>query len=147
MLLPLGCWLLLVDPRKRARAPLRDRTISGLALVVGFVGGIYGIGGGSLLGPLLVGTGMSVAVVAPATLVSTFVTSAVGALTYVVLSQVSGPDVGPDWSLGIACGIGGLIGGYAGASAQPYLPEQGLRRLLGALALGVAAIYAAQGLG
>ena len=32
-----------------------------LALLVGTIGGIYGIGGGSLLAPILVGLGFSVA--------------------------------------------------------------------------------------
>lgn len=45
-------------------------------------GGIYKIGGGSLLGPILVGRGAPVATVAPAALASTFVTSIVGAATY-----------------------------------------------------------------
>jgi len=35
-----------------------------LALLVGVVGGIYGIGGGSILGPLLVASGLPVATVA-----------------------------------------------------------------------------------
>lgn len=38
-----------------------------LALVVGVVGGIYGIGGGSLLAPILIALGFSVHEVAPAT--------------------------------------------------------------------------------
>ena len=44
-------------------------------LVVGVVGGIYGIGGGSVLGPMLVGAGLAVARVGPAALASTLVTS------------------------------------------------------------------------
>lgn len=39
-----------------------------LALLVGVVGGIYGIGGGSLLAPILIAFGSSVYEVAPATL-------------------------------------------------------------------------------
>lgn len=146
VLLPLGVWLALSSGRAAGTAPLSDRTITTLAVVVGFIGGVYGIGGGSLLGPLLVGTGMSVTLVAPATLMSTFVTSVAGAASYVALAQVAGADVAPDWSLGIACGVGGLIGGYLGASAQPYLPERGLRRLLGTLAVAVAVVYAVQAL-
>jgi hypothetical protein len=49
-----------------------------LALLVGPVGGIYGIGGGSILGPILVGTGVSVATVALAALASTFATMPTG---------------------------------------------------------------------
>jgi uncharacterized membrane protein YfcA len=46
--------------------------------VVGVVGGLHGIGGGSVLGPLLVGAGMSVGTVTPAALAPTPVTSVVG---------------------------------------------------------------------
>ncbi|THV26697.1 sulfite exporter TauE/SafE family protein [Glycomyces paridis] len=144
---PLGVWLLL--PRRERAAPARDlrrRTVLLLALGAGFVGGVYGIGGGSLLGPILVGAGMSVVLVAPATLLSTFVTSLVGCLTYAALSLTAPGSVAPDWSLGIACGIGGLVGGHLGAAIQPRLPERLLRALLGALAAGLACLYLAQGL-
>jgi uncharacterized membrane protein YfcA len=60
-----------------------------MALVVGVVGGIYGIGGGSILGPILVGSGLAMSAVAPAALVSTFVTSIAGALTYLLLAWTS----------------------------------------------------------
>lgn len=147
ILLPLGVWLLL--PRRTRSRPARDlrrRTVFALAVGAGFVGGIYGIGGGSLLGPILVGAGLSVVLVAPATLLSTFVTSIVGCLTYAALSFTAPGPVAPDWSLGIACGIGGLIGGYVGAAIQPRLPERLLRRLLGALAAGLACLYVTQSL-
>ncbi|PRY19450.1 peptide deformylase [Pseudosporangium ferrugineum] len=81
-LLPLGVWLCLrtVRPgRAPAGPPPAPRTVTLLSLAVGVVGGIYGIGGGSILGPILVGRGMPVAVVGPAALASTFVTSIVGA--------------------------------------------------------------------
>ena len=52
----------------------------------------------------------------------------------------------PNWPIGIACGLGGLCGGYLGARLQPRLPERGLRLLLGALAVGIAVFYLTQGL-
>ncbi|MFD6892011.1 TSUP family transporter [Streptomyces sp. NPDC059957] len=150
-LLPLGLWLILrtlLPSRRsgRARDALSPRAVTGLALVVGVVGGIYGIGGGSLLGPVLVGRGMPVAQVAPAALASTFATSVVGAATYTLLA-LSGPgSIAPDWFLGLACGVGGLVGGYLGARLQPRLPEKALRLLLGTLATAVGTLYAAQSL-
>ncbi|SMQ21741.1 hypothetical protein SAMN06272771_7668 [Streptomyces sp. Ag82_O1-12] len=149
LLLPLGLWLCLrtLAPA-RHRSPhageLPPRTLTGLAMVVGVVGGIYGIGGGSLLGPLLVGRGLPVALVAPAALAATFATSLVGAAAYTLLSLVSTGDVAPDWWVGLACGTGGLIGGYLGARLQPHLPERALRVLLGTLAAAVGAVYAGQ---
>ncbi|WP_330262770.1 sulfite exporter TauE/SafE family protein [Streptomyces griseorubiginosus] len=149
LLLPLGLWLC---GRARIRPAHRPssgdasppRHITALALAVGVVGGIYGIGGGSLLGPILVGRGLPVARVAPAALAATFATSLVGAAAYALLSLVSTGDVAPDWALGLACGIGGLLGGYLGAHLQPRLPEPSLRLLLGILATAVEALYAAQ---
>jgi hypothetical protein len=89
--------------------------------------GIYGVGGGSLLGPILVGTGMTVATVAPAALRSTVVTSITGALTYALLSVITSGAIAPKWPLGIACGLGGLIGGYLGALLQPHMPDTALQ--------------------
>lgn len=145
VLLPLGLWLCLRRRDRPARPrELRSSTIVGLGLLVGIVGGIYGIGGGSLLGPILVGTGMSVTVVAPAALTATFLTSVVGVVTYGLLSLATTGPVSPDWALGVLCGLGGLIGGYLGARLQPHVPETGLRTLLGTLAVGLAITYITQ---
>ncbi|MFE5810592.1 sulfite exporter TauE/SafE family protein [Streptomyces sp. NPDC056491] len=147
LLLPLGLWLLLRTLRPApARATRRPspRSTTSLALAVGMVGGIYGIGGGSLLGPVLVGRGAPVTTVAPAALAATFITSVVGAVTYALLSLAAAGDVAPDWLLGLTCGAGGLVGGYLGARLQPHLPETALRILLGTLAVGVGTLYAVQ---
>jgi uncharacterized membrane protein YfcA len=151
-LLPLGCWLAartLVPPRTPAppSGGLSGRTATGLALVVGVVGGIYGIGGGSILGPVLTGRGLPVTTVAPAALASTFLTSVTGAVTYALLAMINrGGTIAPDWPLGLACGAGGLIGGYIGARLQPRVPDKALRLLLAAVALALAALYIAQSL-
>jgi len=139
---PLGLWLWWRDPARQAepaKGSLSARTISGLALLVGVVGGVYGIGGGSLLGPILVSAGYPVAVMAPAALTSTFVTSLAGVATYAVLALTSTEPIAPHWILGLTCGLGGgLLGGYLGARLQPKLPEKALRRLLAATAVGLA---------
>ncbi|MFF0483121.1 sulfite exporter TauE/SafE family protein [Streptomyces sp. NPDC004435] len=152
LLLPLGLWLCartLLPARRPGPAASAEPSPAGLtalALAVGVVGGIYGIGGGSLVGPVLVARGLPVARVAPAALATTFVTSVVGAVTYAVLSLVGTGDIAPDWWLGLACGLGGLVGGYLGARLQPRLPERALRLLLGTLATAIGALYAAQAL-
>ena len=147
VLLALGVWLIqrTVSPRD-ARRSLSPGAVAGLALGVGVVGGVYGIGGGSILSPILVGSGMTMAVVAPAALASTFVTSIIGALTFAVLSSFARGSIAPDWSVGVACGLGGLVGGYVGARLQPRLPEKALRLLLGSVALGTGALYLVQSL-
>lgn len=55
-------------------------------------------------------------------------------------------DVAPDRWPGLACGLGGLVGGYAGARLQIRLPETGLRLLLGGPAAGLGVFYVVQGL-
>lgn len=147
LLLPLGLRLITRTLKPAPRVPVpppSDRTITTWALAVGIVGGIYGIGGGSLLGPLLVGRGLPVAHVAPAALASTFVTSLTGAGAFALLALTGSGDIAPDWGLGLACGLGGLGGGYLGVRLQPRLPDTALRLLLGALAAALGALYAFQ---
>lgn len=160
LLLPLGLWLVARTLRPaparpphfhgpasgRAPGEPSPRTVTALAVAVGTVGGIYGIGGGSLLGPILVGRGMPVSRVAPAALATTFLTSVVGACVYALLSLTGDGHVAPDVLLGLSCGLGGLTGGYLGARLQPRLPERLLRVLLGSLAAAVGGLYAAQAL-
>jgi uncharacterized membrane protein YfcA len=147
LLMPLGLWLItrtLRPPRPSPTSQPSPRAITGLALVIGVLGGLYGIGGGSILGPILVGRGVPVAQVAPAALASTFATSLVGAAAFALLSVTGAGDIAPDWHLGLACGFGGLIGGYLGAYLQPRLSETALRLLLGALATALGVVYALQ---
>lgn len=150
VLVGLGVWLVrrtLAPGSVAAPTPLSPRATWAAALVVGLLGGVYGIGGGSLLSPLLVGSGLAVAVVAPAAIAATFVTSLAGAATFVLLAATTPGSVAPDWPIGIACGCGGLIGGYVGARLQPLLPERALRLVLGGSALLVGALYLVQSLG
>ncbi len=139
MLLPIGVWLLL--DRAPRRRPAREGRIVALALAVGLIGGVYGIGGGSLLAPLLVGMGLSVLAVAPAAIAVTFITSVVGVVAFALLSLTQSGSIAPDWSLGIALGLGGLGGGFCGARLQGRLPEALIRRGLGALSVLLAIRY------
>ncbi|WP_328478544.1 sulfite exporter TauE/SafE family protein [Streptomyces sp. NBC_00377] len=146
LMLPLGSWLITrtLRPAPRSARSLEPspRTVTGLALAVGVLGGIYGIGGGSILGPILVGRGVPVSKVAPAALAATFATSLVGAATYALLSLGHSGSIAPNWFLGLTCGLGGLIGGYLGARLQPHMPETYLRLLLGTLAVTLGTLYA-----
>jgi hypothetical protein len=144
VLLPLGIALALDWPLRLG--PPTRRRIAPIAAAVGLVGGIYGIGGGSILAPILVGTGLSVVAVAPAALAATFIASAIGVLAFALLSIVGNGQIAPDWPLGIALGLGGLAGGYCGARLQPRIPESTIRVLLGVLSVLLAVRYAALGL-
>lgn len=145
VLLPLGTWLALTGP-PRANADSGPRPIPEPVLVlvsaaVGCAGGIYGIGGGSILAPLLIGAGYEAAMVAPAALASTFTTSVAGVITFTVLSVLRHSAVAPDWPTGIALGIGGLAGAYAGARLQKRLPDTLIRRLVGVAVIAIGARY------
>ena len=147
VLIPLGTWLALApvnqaDTTGRARLP---RVVTGLiAAVAGCVGGIYGIGGGSILAPILVADGQPPSQVAPAALSSTFLTSLAGVVTFSILSVHQHGSVAPDWPTGIALGTGGLVGGYAGARLHARMPEKIIRRLLAlvVLAIGIRFLWA-----
>jgi uncharacterized membrane protein YfcA len=150
VLVPLGAWLAFAPPPRQSGATCPDlcrrSQIVTLSLAVGTVGGIYGIGGGSILAPILVGLGFSVYQVAPAALAATFLTSFAGVLTYALLSLGASGDVAPDWVLGFSMSLGGLAGASLGARLQPRLPEVVLRRGLGLLALALGLRYGVQAL-
>jgi len=117
-----------------------------LSVVVGCVGGIYGIGGGSILAPILIGTGRP-REVAPAALASTFVTSVAGVISSLILSVHHHGSVAPDWPTGIALGIGGLAGACTGARIQRHLRDTAIRRVMGVLVIAIGARYLWSGLG
>jgi uncharacterized protein len=150
VLLPLGAWLAVTraasDAGNRRPARIPGPVLVLAAAVVGCIGGIYGIGGGSILAPILIGTGRPAPEVAPAALGSTFATSVAGVVTFTILSAHSHGLVAPDWPVGIALGAGGLAGGYAGARIQSRLPDAAIRRLVGILVVAVAVRYLWAGL-
>lgn len=152
VLLPLGAWLALTRPAPddrpdRPARPIPVPVLMSLAVAVGCVGGIYGIGGGSILAPVLIGTGRPPSEVAPAALASTFVTSVAGVATFAVLSIHQPGPVAPDWRTGLALGVGGLAGAYTGARMQSHLPEALIRRVLGVLVIAIGVRYLWSGLG
>ena len=152
VLLPLGGWISLTRPAQPGTAsrPARAIPLSALILlaaVVGCVGGIYGIGGGSILAPVLIGTGYPPREVAPAALGSTFATSVAGVIAFLVLSAHHHGSVAPDWPTGIALGVGGLAGAYTGARIQRHLPDALIRRVMGVLVVAVGARCLWSGLG
>jgi uncharacterized membrane protein YfcA len=145
VMIPLGVWSLAArapsSALQRGRRDLSTGTIAAMALVVGGVGGVYGIGGGAIMAPILIGAGRPASEVAPATLAATLVTSIAGVGAFVLLSLGHHSSVAPDWGVGVALGAGGLAGGYLGARLQPRLPERAIRRLLGLLVLAIGIRY------
>jgi hypothetical protein len=148
---PLGTWIALTRPTPADTLAQADHVIPApvlvaLAATVGCIGGIYGIGGGSILAPILIGTGRKAAQVAPAALASTFVTSVAGVITFTILSIHQHASVAPDWPTGIALGVGGLAGAYTGARIQSRVPDLLIRRVMGVLVFVIAVRYLWSGL-
>jgi uncharacterized membrane protein YfcA len=116
-----------------------------LSAAVGMIGGIYGIGGGALLAPVLVTFyRLPVYTVAGAALASTFLNSVLGVIFYVVIAPMISPDgtsVRPDWLLGAMFGLGGAAGIYIGARIQKYLPATLIKVILGLIMLYISGRY------
>jgi Domain of unknown function DUF81. len=92
---------------------------------MGVVGGIYGIGGASIMAPiLLTAFNLPVYVTAGATLIGTLAGSIPSLVTYSILG------FGPNISVGVSIGFGGLMGSYLGASIQRRVPEWVIRLML-----------------
>ena len=118
-------------------------TVYAICFFVGIAGGIYGIGGGSIVAPFFVAIiGLPVYTVAGAALMGTFVTSIAGVLFYHVLAQFYPQlSVAPDWRLGVLFGVGGLLGMYLGARTQKYVPAGVIKGILCVSVLFVAGRY------
>lgn len=96
-----------------------------IALFIGVIGGIYGIGGGALMAPVLLAFfRLPPYVFAGATLAGTCLTSIVG----VIIFTLGGHQ--PDWLLGFCLGIGGAFGLSFGARLQKYMPVRLIRMIL-----------------
>jgi len=114
-----------------------------LSLVVGVVGGVYGIGGGSIIAPFFVSIlGLPVYMVAGAALMGTFVTSIAGVAFYHAIAPFY-PEmaVAPDWTLGLLFGLGGMVGMYAGARCQKLVPAKVIKSMLVIIVLSTALRY------
>jgi uncharacterized protein len=103
-----------------------------LSAIVGVVGGMYGIGGGAIIAPFFVAVfHLPVYTIAGACLMGTFLTSIVAACFYQILAPLyPHMAVAPDWMLGILMGTGGMIGMYAGARMQKFVPAKAIKWLL-----------------
>lgn len=116
-----------------------------LSALVGIIGGIYGIGGGAIVAPILVTFfRLPVHTISGAVLCGTFLTSFVGVFLYIFIGPAfarGGGAVQPDWLLGLMFGIGGAVGIYVGARIQKYFPARAIKIVLGLAMLFIAGKY------
>ena len=119
--------------------------VMALALAVGIIGGIYGIGGGAIIAPFCVAfLNIPVHTVAGAAIFGTFATSVAGVAIYSLVPLYNGQPAPPDWLLGILFGLGGLVGMYLGASCQKYVPERIIQAILALIIFIVSTNYILQ---
>lgn len=114
-----------------------------ICFLVGIIGGVYGIGGGSIVAPFFVTIiGLPVYTVAGAALMGTFITSVAGVAFYQSLSLIyTDMAIAPDWILGFLFGFGGLFGMYLGARTQKFVPARIIKGVLCGCVLFVAVRY------
>ncbi|PKN30345.1 MAG: hypothetical protein CVU64_03875 [Deltaproteobacteria bacterium HGW-Deltaproteobacteria-21] len=120
-------------------------SIFALSLIVGIVGGIYGIGGGAIIAPFFVTfLGLPVYTVAGAALMGTFVTSVAGVGFYQGIAPFyPNMSVAPDWLLGVLFGLGGMAGMYLGARCQKFVPARAIKWMLAGIIVFTALKYVA----
>ena len=112
--------------------------MSAAAFAIGVVSGVYGIGGGSILSPVMASVfKLPLYTTTGACMLNTLITSAFGIASYYA---VGAP---PNWPLGLILGAGGIAGTYLGARLQKHLPERVIRLVLSALVLAIALTYLA----
>ncbi|AEH22900.1 protein of unknown function DUF81 [Thermodesulfobacterium geofontis OPF15] len=115
---------------------LNSLIISSLAFFIGIIGGIYGIGGGALMAPILLAFFRIPAYVfAGATLAGTCITSIVGVIVFALGGHP------PDWLLGLLLGIGGAFGLSLGARIQKYMPQRLIRIIITGAVLFISINY------
>jgi len=115
-----------------------------LAVVVGVIGGAYGVGGGAILSPFLISIfGLPVHTIAGATLAGTCATSLVGVGFFSLGGHWLGAGLAPDWALGALFGAGGLVGMYGGSRLQRRVRARLIEAALALVVLGLAVSYVA----
>lgn len=118
--------------------------IFSLSLIVGVIGGIYGIGGGAIIAPFFVTFfRLPVYTIAGAALMGTFVTSIAGVAFYQAIAPFyPNISVAPDWLLGLLFGVGGMAGMYFGAQCQKHIPAKAIKWMLAGIIVFTALEYA-----
>lgn len=108
-----------------------SRRLRMLSLAVGLAGGVYGVGGGAVISPLLAALfGFPVHAIAGAVMLGTFGTSLCGVVSFLILDALGAPQAGPDWMLGLCLGLGGLCGSHLGARCQKFVPGRAIGWML-----------------
>lgn len=117
-----------------------------VSLLVGLLGGIYGIGGAAIIAPVLIGSfKMPVYLVSGASLMAGWAGAIFGLFSYIFFwPLISGESpIIPDFMLGLLFGLGGMAGVYLGAAVSGRLPAWLIKTLL----LGLIVVMIFQNIG
>ncbi len=101
-----------------AGTALNPLLVSGLGALVGFLSGLFGVGGGFLMTPLLIFIGIPAAVAAATDAAQITAGASSGALSHSRLGNV-------DFKMGLTIVVGGWTGGYAGVQLVALLRHLG----------------------
>ena len=104
----------------------------GVGVVAGYFSGLFGIGGGILIVPLLVFLGVDIKIAAPTSLAAVFPISIVGTLSYAFINAVNWPIAG-------LLALGAVIGAQMGAVISAKLSRTALQFAFAAFLIIVAA--------
>ena len=104
-----------------ARSPKTLLLFVGIGLVSGFMSGLFGVGGGTVIVPLLVSFALFSQKLASGTSgASIVITAAVGVISYALHDEV-------DWIAGILLAAGGIVGAQLGAHLLHVIRENIVR--------------------
>jgi uncharacterized membrane protein YfcA len=105
----------------------------GVGLIAGFLAGFFGIGGGSVIVPVLVALGFSQREAAATSLISILPTAASGVLTYIAGGQI-------DYVVAAILAVGVVVGAQIGTKLLVLLSESALRWFFAAFVLVMSAM-------
>lgn len=103
-----------------------------VSMMVGILGGAYGIGGGAFLAPFCISVlNLPIFIVSGAALFSTWINSVVAASFYAFAPVTkSALNTSPDWVLGALFGLGGMMGIYVGTFMQKRFSAVWIKSIL-----------------
>jgi uncharacterized protein len=101
-----------------AGTPVNPLLISGMGALVGFLSGLFGVGGGFLMTPLLIFIGIPAAVAAATDAAQITAGATSGALSHSRLGNV-------DYRMGLVIVTGGVAGGFVGVQVVKLLRNLG----------------------
>ncbi len=101
-----------------ARTALNPLLVSGMGVLVGFLSGLFGVGGGFLMTPLLIFIGIPAAVAAATDAAQITAGASSGALSHARIGNV-------DFKMGLTIVAGGWTGGFAGVQLVALLRDLG----------------------